>query len=544
MRGGLAGFMALVLLLIAAPALASKDRLVIGITEFPADMHPQITNTVVKNYILGFALRPLWRFNGQGEAECTLCTEMPTLANGRVTLVARPDGTQGMDLRITLIPGLAWGDGALMTSKDVAFGAEVEAAFTKPVALESVEVVDDRNFILHLFRVRFDYYQAIPQPLSEHVEGPIFRANPNPVKYGQKSTFNRNPEAPGLWNGPYRIVSFAPNDQVELEPNASWAGTKPQIPKFAIRFIGNAAALNANLLSGDVDVVGSTGLSLDLVLQLEKTQSARFNITFTPAVTTYSKLNVQLDNPLLADKRVRWAISEAIDRQTIIKKLYGGRVEEATSILHPAIFGWDATVKTWRYDPQASRRLLAEAGFRPGPDGILISPKGERFSIEVNSVSGFAINDLIEQVMQTELKAVGIELTIANQPSRLLFGETTRKRLWKGIVFSSWTRALNIVPLEFYSAQITSAENGWSGVNYQGFRNAAYDAALDRALAALDPAQRRRQWKIMLDILADELPQIPLFHPTNTFVAPKWLAGARTDKVFGGAAPVEEWRAE
>ena len=521
-------------------------ELTVGMTQFPPDMHPYITNTSIKDYIAGAVRRPMVAFSAAGEVICLLCTEVPSLANGRAKVVDRPDGGKGMEVLFTLKPDLFWGDGVPVTAADVAFSFTVSQAFLPSPVVEAVEVVDPRTVRTRLKRVVYDFDRQIYLPLPEHIEGPIFRAAANAMDYGQKSAINRHPELPGLWFGPYRIAEFRPNESVTLTPNPFWKGPAPHFQKLTMRLVENTAALQANLLAGDVDLVaqGNLGITLDQVNALAKTAADKFDIAFVPAVTSYEHLALNTDVKLLADKRVRQAMAMAIDRKTIIAKLFEGRLQIADSFMQPSLANWDKSVKTWPYDPKAARAKLAEAGFKPGPDGILLSPTGERFSIDFVTTAGNRIRELVQQVLQTEFKAVGIELVVKNTPPRVFFGETVRKRDFKGMVMFQSDPPMDWVPVPyFHSTYIPRAENNWSGINYSGLANPTLDAALDAAQGELDPVKRKALWKTILDITADEQAEIDLYFATSAVLTPKWLTGVRNPERFGVVTLwVEDWQ--
>lgn len=521
-------------------------ELTVGMTQFPPDMHPYITNTSIKDYIAGAVRRPMVAFSAAGEVICLLCTEVPSLANGRAKVVDRPDGGKGMEVLFTLKHDLFWGDGVPVTAADVAFSFTVSQAFLPSPVVEAVEVVDPRTVRTRLKRVVYDFDRQIYLPLPEHIEGPIFRAAANAMDYGQKSAINRHPELPGLWFGPYRIAEFRPNESVTLTPNPFWKGPAPHFQKLTMRLVENTAALQANLLAGDVDLVaqGNLGITLDQVNALAKTAADKFDIAFVPAVTSYEHLALNTDVKLLADKRVRQAMAMAIDRKTIIAKLFEGRLQIADSFMHPSLANWDKSVKTWPYDPKAARAKLAEAGFKPGPDGILLSPTGERFSIDFVTTAGNRIRELVQQVLQTEFKAVGIELVVKNTPPRVFFGETVRKRDFKGMVMFQSDPPMDWVPVPyFHSTYIPRAENNWSGINYSGLANPTLDAALDAAQGELDPVKRKALWKTILDITADEQAEIDLYFATSAVLTPKWLTGVRNPERFGVVTLwVEDWQ--
>ena len=531
------------------PSLAQaqpREALTVGIVQFPSDLHPNITTTSVKDTILGMARRGMTGFAASGEVICQLCTEVPTIANGRAKVVKRADGTDGMEVLFTLKDSLFWADGKPVTANDVVFGFEVEKAFSVPPTVESVLAVDALNVKVTLKIVRYDFDRSAPAPIAEHIEGPIFKAAANPLDYGQKSLFNRKPEEPGLWMGPYRITEFRPNESVTVVPNPYWKGTKPYFQKITFRLVENTSALQANLLAGAVDTVGSgnIGLTLDQHLAMMKTSADKYDWAFVPSVASYEHLAVQFDHPLLAETKVRQAIQMGIDRKTLVSKIFGNKFEVSDSFKHPTQFGWDPSIKVYPYDPKAARALLAEAGFRPGADGILVNAKGEKLSLDLVSTSGNRIRELVEQVIQTQLKALGIEIVIKNEPARLLFGETLRRRQFKGLVEFQTDAPLDSVPYIYYhSDQIPSEKNNWTGLNYMGYRNPAMDAALMDAWAALDPTVRRAAWKRILDIAADDLPEIFLYFPTVAFISPKWLTGLVNEKRWGlFTLWVEDWR--
>lgn len=529
-----------------AKAQTPRDSLTIGMVQFPPDMHPFITPTSIKDTILATGLRPVTGFSRDGQVICISCTEVPSLENGQARLVTRDDGTTGMEVDFTLRSDLFWGDGVPVRASDVAFAFKVARAFSPPQVVESATALDDHRVRYVLKSAIYDFNRQATTPLPEHIEGPIFAAAKDPLDYGQKSAFNRRPEEPGLWDGPYRVAEFRPNEQVILTPNPYWKGHAPAFKKLTMRLIENTSALQANLLSGDVDTVatGNLGLTLDQIIALTKTQSARFDFTFIPSVASYEHLAVQTENKLLSDKRVRQAMSMAIDKKTIVAKLFDNRFEVANSFMHPTQFGWDNTVKIWPYDPKSARALLAEAGFKPGPDGILLSPDSTKFSIDLVSTAGNRTRELVEQVIQTAMKAVGIDIVIKNEPARVMFGETLRRRSFTGLVLFQTDAPLDFVPYTYLSSDyIPRAENNYAGLNYMGWSEPKMDAALKAARAELDPAKRKVLWKDILDIAADGVPEVNLYFPASGIITPKWMTGIVNEQRWGLVTLwVENWR--
>lgn len=522
---------------------AGHETLTVGMSEFPSDMHPFISNLLVRNYLLAISRRIVTRFDAQGLTVCQLCTEVPSVENGRAKLVDLADGTKGMEVTFTLRPGLVWADGKPLTTKDIVFGYEVEKAFAPPVSVTGVEAVDERTYRVKLKTPRYDFDRLSPSPIAEHIEGELFRTAANPLDYGNKSVFNRAPQTSGLWNGPYVLTDFKANDSVTFEQNPHWDGEKPYFKKIVMRFFPSTSALQASLLAGDIDTV--YGFTLDQAIDLQKHEASRFEISFPVSLTT-SFLYLNTESPILSDKRVRQAIISGIDRATLVKKLYDDKVPVANSFLSPIELSFAKDIPQWPYDPKKARALLAEAGYKPGPDGIMVRADGTRLSIDLLVSSGIRIVELVQQVIQSQLKTVGIEVVAKTEPVRVLLGETVRKRLFPGMTMFSWTPVPDGIPyFTYHSGRIPSAENSYGGTNYTGFRSARMDTLLDAALAELDVPKRRAMFREIQAIEAEDLPQIPLYHGANIFVQPTWMEGmVPMRSVFLPTLWIEHWKAK
>nr|WP_294524061.1 peptide ABC transporter substrate-binding protein [uncultured Rhodopila sp.] len=535
----------------AAPAPGQHDTLTIGIAQFPSSLHPDIDPEVVRSYAMGFVIRPITAFDANWQNTCLLCTELPTLENGLAKLETRPGGGQGMAVTITLKPGLSWGDGEPVTARDIAFtwrlGGNPASGFSNAnpwSRATSVDVVDDRTAVLHLDRVRADYAQW-DQILPEHIEGPVAARAAAPGDYINATSFNRAPVTPGLYDGPYLIAGYDSGSRIVLEPNPHWSGTQPGFRRIVLRHIDNTAALQANLLSGDVDMVAGEGigLTIDQVLALQKQHPDSFRYTFKPSLT-YEHIDLKAENPLLADVRVRRALLMAIDRQTLVDRLFHGTQPVAATWVNPLSPNYDASVPAVKFDPAGARALLKDAGWTPGEDGICRNAAGERLSFEFGTTAGNRLRELQQQVLQSNLKNACVEVTIKNEPARTLFGETLKKRSFTGMVMYSWSSNVTETPLRTLgSSQIPAAANNYGGANYPGFADPKMDADIAAAEGELDPVQRKRIWAEMQRIYADRLPVLPLFFRSEAHVTPTWLQGyAPTGHADPGTDWAENWR--
>ena len=118
-------------------------------------------------------------------------------------------------------------------------------------------------------------------------------------------------------------------------------------------------------------------------------------------------------HPLFKDRRVRQAIAMAFDKETIANKILKGMVTPASGPVQPAIkWAYPKDVKGLPYDPARAKKLLAEAGWKPGPGGILQNSKGEKFTFEISGDKGNPTRELMFLVSRQMLGKIGIDATV------------------------------------------------------------------------------------------------------------------------------------
>ena len=328
-----------------------------------------------------------------------------------------------------------------------------------------------------------------------------------------------------------------------LEQNPYWTGEKPHFKRLVIKIIESTPALEANLLSGNVDYVpGESGLSFSQSLAFEQRHGDRYDVVYKPSLT-YGHIDVNLDNPLLADIRVRRAILMAIDRKTISDTLFHGKQPVADGNINPLDQMFSPSARHYDYDPAAAQRLLDEAGFRESANGIRQNAKGERLSLVLAFASGNRVNDQVAQVLQSELRRAGIELRLKAAPARIYFADL-RCRKFDSLAFYAWVSSPENVPrTTLYSTEIPTPENNCSGQNYPGYRNPEMDKALDGAERELDPAKRRTFFADILRLYTDDLPVLPMYFRVDSFVIPRQLKGIVPTGHQGSTSQwIETWR--
>jgi peptide/nickel transport system substrate-binding protein len=540
----------MILALALGSGVAGARDLVIGINQFPSNLHPNIDSMASKAYVLGLTQRPFTTYDQKWELVCMLCVELPTLENGKAVAEDAPGGKHGVALTYSIRPDAVWGDGTPITTKDVLFTWEVGRHPKSSVGnaelyrrIWRIDVGDDRTFTLHDEKLGFNY-NAINdfRLLPEHLERKVFE--PDPETYRNRTLFDTDPADPGLAFGPYRIAQLMAGSQIVLERNPTWWGEPPAFDRIVVKAIENTTALEANLLSGEIDMIeGSVGLSLDQALAFERRNADRFQVFYKPGLV-FEHIDVMLDNPALADQRVRQALLYGLDRAAISERLFAGRQPVADTPVHPLDWVHTDDVEHYPFDPAKAARLLDQAGWIPGSGGLRHDAAGEPLRLDLMTTAGNRTRELIQQVIQGQWRQLGIETVIKNEPPRVFFGETTTKRRFTGLALFAWISSPENVPrTTLHSQEIPSEANGWSGQNFTGFKNPRVDALLDAIEVELGRDKRAALWAELQRLYATELPALPLFFRADAHIWPKWLEGVEPT---GHMAPttlwVERWR--
>ncbi len=536
------------LMTVATPAgAANHTALTIGVTQYPGTLNPNIDPLAAKGYVLGFTVRPFTVYDADWKLVCLLCTVVPTFDNGLAVPVDLPDGKRGVDLTYTIRPDAMWGDGVPVTTKDVEFTWQVGRDPKSPVSnaemyrhMTGITVKDDKTFTIHDDKLDFSY-GAINDfvLLPAHLEKPAFA---DPPQYRQRTLYVTDPTNPGLYNGPYRIAEVSAGSYMVLERNPHWAGNPGPFERITLRAIENTAALQANLLSGTIDMVaGEVGPPLDEGLAFEKRHGADYDVVFKPGLT-FEHVDFNLDVPAFQDRRVREAMLRALDREGLCKSLFEGRQQPAATFLSPLDFGYSDDVPKYPYDAARAAALLDEAGWRMGPGGIRANAAGDKLSFTLMTTAGNHSRELVEQVLQSEWRKVGIDIKLKNEPARVLFGETLLHRQFQ-LAMYAWISSPENVPREIFdSTEIPSASNGYSGENLAGYKNPKMDTLLKAMEIELDPQKRKTMWAEAQKIFATDLPFLPLYLRADTFILPKWLGGVRpTGNQYPSSLWVTDW---
>jgi peptide/nickel transport system substrate-binding protein len=220
-------------------------------------------------------------------------------------------------------------------------------------------------------------------------------------------------------------------------------------------------------------------------------------------------------HPILGDVKVRQAIAYGIDKNTIIEKLLNGKALPGSSEVN--VDPYNCTdIKPYPFDQAKAKQLLDEAGWKPGADGIRVKD-GQRLRIKYQTTTGNKLRGDSQVLIVENMKAIGVEFYIENQPSSLLIGSwaanSPRKKGNFDIIMYTTNSAIdphNQMVTYFASWSIPSPTNK-GGINYSRLNNATVDDLLTKAGAEPDQAKRKALYCQVCQIAYDQANMIYLY---------------------------------
>jgi peptide/nickel transport system substrate-binding protein len=469
---------------------------------------------------------PLAAWDPEGNLVPVLAAEIPDIENGGVA-------ADGMSVTWKLKKGVEWHDGRPLTADDVVFNWEyavdpATAATTIGTYRDAtVEKIDPLAV-----RIRFDKptpFWAGPFVASSGMIVPKHLFEPYKGANSRDAPANLKP----VGTGPYRFVDFKPGDLVRGERNPSYhVAARPYFDTIEMKGGGDAvSAARAVIQTGEYDYAWNMQVEDEILVRLENAGNAkgRAEIVLSRGIE-HIQLNsadpwTEVDgersspktkHPLLSDPAVRQALALLVDRASVEAHIYG-RTGVATGnfLNNPERFVSKNT--KWEFNVDKANRLLEEAGWKRGPDGIR-AMDGKKLKL-VFQTSINAPRQKTQAIVKQACQKAGIEIELKSVTALVYFSsdvanpDTTRK-FYADI--QMYTVGTPSVPdpegfmQQFVSWEIASKDNKWQGRNPTRWRNEEYDKTFRAAQGELDPVKRAALFIKMNDMVVEDAAVIPV----------------------------------
>ena len=322
-----------------------------------------------------------------------------------------------------------------------------------------------------------------------------------------------------IGTGPFKLKSYVKGTGITLERNDGYWGTKAHWQTVKMVAVPNAGPRLTGLMSGDYDLIENPAardlarIKEDKKLAFVATPSTRL-VFFQPDIGRDKSPFVTAPdgkNPL-QDLRVRQAINMAIDRKAIVQRLMDGMATPANQYMPDGMFGGLAKVPEIKFDPEAAKKLLADAGY---PNG---------FELTLSSTNDRYMNDAaIAQAVAQYLTRIGIKTKVDAMTASIYFPKRAKREF--SFAMGGWPsengEASGLFQLWVAS---TDSPKGLGTSNYGGFSNAEFDKVYIPAAKTVDAAKRKPLLEQSTKIALDNVPLIPLHFESSIWAFKKGLS--------------------
>ncbi len=402
--------------------------------------------------------------------------------------------------------GVTWQDGQPFTAHDVMYTYRVTIDPKTPTAysgdfklVKEARVIDD-----HTFQATYDkpFASALiswgaPMLPRHLLEGKDITTSP----------LGRNP----VGTGPYVFKEWLSGSRIVLAANNNYFEGRPYIDRYITRIIPDVATMFLELKQGGVDMMGLT--PLQAVRQTDYPKFKREFNKYKFLSFTYIYLGYNLKHPFFKDKRVRQAISHAINKQEIIDGVLLGQGVEATGPFKPDMWTYNGNVRRYEYSKEKAMALLNEAGFKKGADGTL-EKDGKPFEFTILVNQGNTVRIQCAELIQRRLAEIGIQVKIRVVEWASLVNEFIDKRNFEALILG-WSTSPDPDLFDVWH----SSKQGKKELNFMSFENREVDELIVKARHTLDRNVSKKYYFRIQEILAEEQPYTFLFIPyANTAI--------------------------
>jgi peptide/nickel transport system substrate-binding protein len=437
-------------------------------------------------------------------------------------------------LRLTfhLRNDVTWTDGVKTTAHDVKFSFEKQtdpliawSAIRWKQFIEDVVVADDTT-------VTFIFKEVYPYQLMDAAVGyilPKHLLEGVPSEKWRTCDFNRQP----LGNGPFKLKKWISQQTIELVANESYYGGRPFLDLIVFLMIPDQTSLLAQLKSGDVDLMES--ISPKDVASMEedfRTGKSEVRVVRYPS-RAYGYIGWNLKNPLFESKKVRQALTLAIDRENLIEAVYFGLARLCHSPISPILWAYNPDIPDFPYDPGRAEQMLAEEGWIDHDGDDWLDKDGRNFEFTLKTNQGNRIREDITVIVQDQLAKLGIKVN-----PRLIewtvFSDQTNRKEFEAIV-AGWSVGLKVDLTTIWHSQSINDK-----FNYVSYSNPRVDELIEVAKREMDRSKAKLLWDEAQSLIVEDQPYTFLYIPQQVNGIHKRFRNVQMD-TRGTFIHPEEW---
>jgi peptide/nickel transport system substrate-binding protein len=465
------------------------------------NLNPLLNANTTDVFVARFMFLPLIQPNAAGVQQPLLASAVPSMQNGGIS-------RDGLNVTYHLRKDVTWSDGVPFTSTDVKWTWQAIMNPDNDVAsrhgydfIKSIDTPDKWTVVVHL-REKFapfvnTFFTDSDQPYGvapAHVLSKYPNINQIP--------FNTEPT---VSDGPYRFAEWVHNDHIALVANDHFFLGKPGLRRIEIKVVPDENTSVELLKTHAIDWIFQG--SIRLYPELRDAPDLRL---VWMRVNGYYDIQFNTVSPAMKDRRVRQAIAYALDKQNLVNTNTYGQESIASEDIPDWMWAFDPNVRSFPYDLERARTLLAQAGYTPGPGGLL-QKDGQPLTLLIVTDTSNATYKQLSLQTQAQLQRIGIQGQIKLFPGAQLYAPAGEGGVLQNghfdLVVDGWYAGID--PDD--SAQYMCKNVPPGGYNYSRYCSPEMDAAETMALTNYDQATRKRAYAKTQALLARDVPEVFIY---------------------------------
>ena len=389
-----------------------------------------------------------------------------------------------------------WHDGEFFTAQDVLFTFQTITSPTiyTPYA-DSFKKVKDVK-ILDKYKVKVIYKEPYFKALEVWMMGVLPYHILKDEKNLMQSDFNKNP----IGTGSYKLDKFSISQDIELIANDEYFEGRPKIDRLLYKFLPDPNTSFLMLKQQKLDLGGLTPIQIDR--QIDQTFKNNYKIIENPSFS-YTYMGFNLRNEKFKDKRIRQALSLAIDRQEMVDILFFGHGKASTGPFLPGTFAFNEKIQLPKLNQQKAKELLKEAGYD--------QKNPFRFEVVTNANNSIRVN--AAQIMQYQLEKIGVEMKIRVMEWQAFLNTIVHPRNFDAIILG-WS--MSLMPDAYSIWHSESDKKG--GFNLVGYHNKVVDELIEKGSKTIDRKKLAIIYQNIFKHISEDLPYLFLYIPNSITV--------------------------
>lgn len=463
----------------------TASTLNLSMSSSPSRLNPILANDSASSEISDWLFNGLFKYDKNGN---------PTVDLAKSYYFETPS-----KLIIKLKEDILWHDGTKFTSKDVIFTYEqiinpkvfnsIKSNFQE---VKSVKALDE-------FTIEVIYNQPYFKALEIWMVGILPYHILKDEKDLMTSSFNKNP----IGTGSYKLKEFKTGQDIELIAYENYFEGKPKIDKILYKFLPDTNTSFLYLKQNKLDIGGLTPIQIDR--QIDKNFKNSYEIIQKPSFS-FTYLGFNLKDEKFKDKKVREALSLAINRQELVDILFFGYGKVCNGPFLPDSFAYNEEVQPITQNIQKAKELLKEAGY----------DEKNPFTFEIVTNTGNDIRINTALILQHQLQRAGVVMKIRVMEWQAFLNTVVHPRNFEAVLLA-WSLAL--MPDAYPLWHSSSSKLG--GFNLVGYENKRVDELIEKGIHTVNREELGTIYKEIFKIISNDLPYLFLYIPDSITVVNK-----------------------